>query len=84
MRARKNGTVVVSYGDTHESLQLGLKSDKARRKLKKLDEDFQKKLAKVARDQKIAYFTTGHGERATSPRPDEPPGMASGGASRPL
>lgn len=71
LRARKNGTVVISQGDTHESLQLDTDPDKARRKLKKLDQDFQQKLAKVAREQRVAYFTVGHGERSTSPRADE-------------
>jgi hypothetical protein len=71
LRARKNGTVVISQGDTHESLQLDTNPDKARRKLKKLDKDFQGKLAKVAREQRVAYFTVGHGERSTSPREDE-------------
>ena len=71
LRARKNGTVVISQGDTHESLQLDTDPDKARRKLKKLDKDFQAKLAKVSREQRVAYFTVGHGERSTSPRADE-------------
>jgi hypothetical protein len=71
LRARQNGTVVISQGETHESLQLDTDPDKARRKLKKLDKDFQEKLAKVSRKQRIAYFTVGHGERSTSPREDE-------------
>jgi len=71
MRARKNGTVVFSVGDTHESVALDVDPDKARRKLKKLDSDVQQKLNKVAREQRVAYFTSGHGERSTSPRSDE-------------
>jgi hypothetical protein len=75
MRARKNGTVVVSVGDTHETITLAVKPGKARSKLKKLDGDFQKKLAKVTQEQKVAYFVTGHGERSTSPRADDLPGL---------
>jgi len=75
MRARKNGTVVVSRGESHESIQLALESGKARGKIKKLDGDLQKKLGKVTRDQKMAYFVTGHGERSTSPRADDLPGL---------
>ncbi len=71
MRARKNGSVVLSKDGSHESLQLDEDPDKARRKLKKLDKDFQAKLAKTSQDQRVAYFTTGHGERSTSPRADE-------------
>ena len=71
LRARKNGTIVISQGDTHESLQLDTDPDKARRKLKKLDHDFQAKLAKVSREPRVAYFTVGHGERSTSPRAGE-------------
>jgi hypothetical protein len=71
MRARKNGTIVVSSGDNHESIMLDVDADKARRKLKKLDADLQEKLAKVSTEQRTAYFTTGHGERSTSPRAGE-------------
>ncbi len=75
LRARKNGSVVVSKGESHESIALDVKPDKARSKIKKLDEDFAKKLAKVTRDQKVAYFVLGHGERTTSPRSEDLPGM---------
>lgn len=75
LRARKNGTIVVSNGESHESLPLDIKPDKARSKIKKLDGDFGKKLSKVTRDQKTAYFVLGHGERTTSPRADDLPGL---------
>ena len=75
MRARKNGTVVITVGEKHETITLAVKPNKARGKLKKLDGDFQKKLAKATREQKIAYFVTGHGERSTSPRAEDLPGL---------
>lgn len=75
MRARKNGTVVITVGDKHETITLAVLPNKARSKLKKLDGDFQKKLGKATRDQKIAYFVTGHGERSTSPRADDLAGL---------
>ena len=75
LRARKNGTVVLSRGETHESLALDVDPDKARRKLKKLDTDLQKKLNKIARDERVAYVVTGHGERSTSPRGEDRPGL---------
>lgn len=75
MRARKNGTVVITVGDKHETITLAVLPNKARSKLKKLDGDFQRKLGKATRDQKIAYFVTGHGERSTSPRADDLAGL---------
>jgi hypothetical protein len=75
MRARSNGVVVVSKGTNHESVQLDVDTEKARKKLKKLDGEFQEKLAKIAQDQKVAYFTIGHGERSTSPRAEDLPGL---------
>jgi hypothetical protein len=75
LRIRKNGTVVVSAGDTHKSLPLDVDAGKARSKLKKLDADFQKRLSKVSRGEKIAYFVVDHGERSTSPKPQDPGGL---------
>jgi len=75
LRIRKNGTVVVSAGDTHKSLPLDVDAGKARSKLKKLDADFQKRLSKVSRGEKIAYFVADHGERSTTPKPGDPGGL---------
>jgi len=75
MRARKNGVVVLSKGDEHEQVRLDVEPKKARSKLKKLDEDMQSKLGKVSRDPRMAYLVTGHGERSTSPKDDDPPGI---------
>ncbi len=75
LRARKNGTVVITRGDNHESLALDVDPDKARRKLKKLDGDFQEKFSKATRDQRVAYVVTGHGERTTSPKVGDPSGL---------
>ena len=75
MRARKNGVVVFSKGEDHEQVRLDVDPKKARSKLKKLDKDVQTKLGKVARDQRVAYLVTGHGERSTSPKADDPPGL---------
>ncbi len=75
LRVRKNGTVVISDGENHESISLGEDSGRARSKLKKLDADFQAKLNKVTRSQRIAYFTVGHGERSTAPKDKDPGGL---------
>ncbi|MEE2829080.1 MAG: DUF4350 domain-containing protein, partial [Myxococcota bacterium] len=75
LRIRKNGTVVISVGDDHKSLALGVDPGKARSKLKKLDADFQKNLSKVAGGEKVAYFVHDHGERSTTPSPKDPQGL---------
>ncbi len=77
LRVRKNGTVVLSDGENHESISLGTDSSRARSKLKKLDGDLQGKLNKVTRSQRIAYFTVGHGERSTAPKDKDPGGLKS-------
>ena len=63
-KVSQNGVVVYAYGDRHETFQAGDKIDEARSKLAKFDEEFQKKFLELVAAKKIAYFTTGHGERA--------------------
>ncbi|RME06175.1 MAG: hypothetical protein D6812_01990 [Deltaproteobacteria bacterium] len=66
---------MLSRGDTHASIRLDTDPDRARRKLKTLDREFQKELAKVIRPPRVAYIVTGHGERTTTPRENDPPGL---------
>ncbi len=75
MRARKNGVVVFTKGEDHEQVRLDTDPKKARSKLKKLDKDVQTKLGKISRDPRVAYIVTGHGERSTSPKSDDAPGL---------
>jgi hypothetical protein len=75
LRVRKDGTVVLSDGENHESLQLGEDPGRARTRIKKLDQDFQEKLNKITRSQRIAYFTIGHGERTTAPKSKDTKGL---------
>jgi len=63
LKARKNGTVVLIHGENSESYDIGTDADKAKNKLKKLDEEIHKRLIKVAKPELVAYLTTGHGER---------------------
>ena len=63
LKARKNGTVVLVHGENSESYDVGTDADKAKNKLKKLDEEIHKRLIKVAKPELVAYLTTGHGER---------------------
>ena len=78
MRARKNGVVILTRGDDHEQVRLDTDAKKARSKLKKLDENLQEKLSKVSRDQRVAYIVSGHGERSTSPKKEDPTGIKGG------
>ncbi|RME26570.1 MAG: hypothetical protein D6798_06415 [Deltaproteobacteria bacterium] len=62
LKVRDNGYVVFSKGEQVERVKIGKDFDSARRKLKKLDQEMQKALLKLARGQKKAYFTVGHDE----------------------
>lgn len=71
LKIRENGTIAFQQGDATEKLAIKDDIDKARRDLKKLDENVQKYLLKVARGQRVAYVTVGHGE-ASSKEKDDP------------
>ncbi len=62
LKVRDNGHVAFLQGEHSESLKIGTDIDKARRTLKKLDKEVQKKLLALAKGERKAYFTTGHGE----------------------
>lgn len=62
LKVRDNGYVAFVKGEQVERVKVGEDFDSAKRKLKSLDEEMQKSLVKLARGQKVAYFTTGHGE----------------------
>ncbi len=61
--ARKNGNLVYRYGDKKEVVRIGSEIREARGKLAKVDEEFQSKFLKLVAEKRIAYLTTGHGER---------------------
>ena len=58
-----NGYVVLIKGTQNEQIQIGTKLARAKRKLKKLDGEFQRAFMKLNRGKKTAYFTVGHEER---------------------
>ncbi len=66
LKVRDNGYIALVRGEGDDQqvqkVKIGKDFDSARRKLKKLDAEFQKALLKLARGQKVAYFTVGHGE----------------------
>lgn len=79
LKVRDNGYVALTTKDgtedaTTKSWKIGTDLDKAKRNLKKLDEEFQKRLLDVAKGDRIAYFTVGHGElnwKTQSELPDD-------------
>jgi hypothetical protein len=66
LKVRDNGYIAFVRGDGDEQqverVKIGKDFEAARRKLKKLDGEVRGSLLKMARGQKIAYFTAGHGE----------------------
>ncbi len=68
MSVTRNGVVVLSRKKQNEQITIGTKIERAKRKLRKLDGEFQSTFLKVSRSQKIAYFTVGHEERSQKRR----------------
>jgi hypothetical protein len=62
LKVRDNGNIAFVQGEHTETLKIGTDLDKARRTLKKLDSEVQKKLLAMAKGERKAYFTAGHGE----------------------
>ena len=58
-RVSKDGTVVVVRGEARQTIDLGDKLDRAKRKLKKFDGKFQKAIMKLTRERIVAYLLTG-------------------------
>lgn len=65
-----NGYVVVMRGEKTERIRVDENLRAARSALRRLDSDFLKRLLRVSASTKVAYFTTGHDERAYE-RPDQ-------------
>lgn len=66
LRVRGNGHIALVRGEGDEQqverIKIGEDFDAAKRKLKRLDEEVNKSLLKMARGKRVAYFTAGHGE----------------------
>ena len=79
LKVRDNGYIALTSKDGTEDAitktwRIGTDLDKAKRNLKKLDEEFQKRLLDLAKGDRIAYFTVGHGElnwKTQSELPDD-------------
>lgn len=62
LRVVRDGTIVLSRGDSREKLTISTTIDQARSRLRELDKDFNAKLMKLLRAKRTAYLTSGHGE----------------------
>lgn len=67
LKIRDNGYVALTIRDGEDNAQtkswkVGDDLDKAKRNLKKLDQEFQKRMLDLAKDDRVAYFTVGHEE----------------------
>jgi len=66
LKVRDNGYIVLARGEGEdrqvERIKVGTDLDKAKRVLKKLDNEMQSSLLKLAKGQGSIYFTVGHGE----------------------
>jgi len=68
--AAGNGTVVIARGAVHESIQIPVKIENARFKLRTLDQDVHKRILSVARGKRTIYLVQGHEEKSFTPPTD--------------
>ncbi len=66
LKVQKNGTIALVRGEGEDAqiqrIRIGVQLDKARRKLKRLDEEVHKSMLKIVSDARTVYVTAGHGE----------------------
>jgi hypothetical protein len=58
----EDGTIVLAVQDRSERITVSTELMQARARLRRLDEDVQRALMRVARDERTIYLTVGHGE----------------------
>ncbi|MBN2574172.1 MAG: Gldg family protein [Deltaproteobacteria bacterium] len=59
-----NGVVVIARGETREQMQIPLRLESARPKLRALDQDVYKRIVAVSRGKRTVYLVQGHEERS--------------------
>ncbi len=65
-RVTREGTIVLERGGSNRKIDLGDDLEGAKRKLKKLDHEFQNTLLKLSFKREVIYLVSGHGERGSS------------------
>lgn len=68
-----NGVVVIARGEVREQLQIPLKLESARPKLRVLDQEVHKRVLAVSRGKRTIYLVQGHEERSFTVRHDASP-----------
>jgi hypothetical protein len=68
LNVSSNGYVAISRDKLHEQLQIPVKLEEARGKLRNLDQDVYKRILQVSRGRRTAYLVQGHEERTFSAR----------------
>ncbi len=68
-----NGAIALARGAQHEQLQIPLKIESARGRLRSLDQDVYKRITTLSRGKRTIYLVQGHGERAFSTPKDGDP-----------
>jgi hypothetical protein len=71
-----NGVVVIARGETREQIQIPLKLESARPKLRVLDQEVYKRILSVSRGKRTIYLVQGHEERVFAAKPDGNPQAA--------
>jgi hypothetical protein len=71
-----NGAVALARGAQHEQIQIPLKLESARGRLRSLDQDVYKRIVMLSRGKRTIYLVQGHGERAFSTPKDGDPGAS--------
>jgi len=69
-----DGKAMAGDGLSSEQFQVGKDIEKARAKLRSLDETFQKRFSKLIRSARSIHFTTGHRERSEEGAEGDPQG----------
>jgi hypothetical protein len=68
-----NGVLVIARGEVREQLQIPLKLESARPKLRVLDQEVHKRILAVSRGKRTIYLVQGHEERSFTVRQDAGP-----------
>ena len=75
LNVQNNGIIVLSTGEgdnrSVERINIGKTLSAAKRKLKKLDEEFREALLTLTKEPSVLYLTTGHGELYWKVQEDE-------------
>lgn len=71
-----NGAVALARGAQHEQIQIPLKLESARGRLRSLDQDVYKRIVMLSRGKRTIYLVQGHGERAFGTPKDGDPGAS--------